>query len=142
MPRATRRPPATPPTAQSSRARTSKPRARCEARAGPAKLRRPAGCQTDGWQARRSTGTVSFSERNEIGKEPVGAGHARGELPEPRESGVDVMTLPVFGDQQTALERDLAGVITGQDRDEMFVPPVGKIQPALLDPTVEVGRRA
>src|SRR5664279_4129769 len=122
MQRAIRKPPAAPPTAQSSRARTDRRCASGGAREGPANRQRPEWGQAHGLRDRRAAGDGSSSERNEVGKKPVGARHARGELPEPRESGIDKMAFPVGGDQQTAFERSLTRIVAGEDRDKMFVP--------------------
>src|ERR1017187_9132893 len=43
---------------------------------------------------------ASFSERDQIGKQPVGARHACRELPEEHEAGIDEMTLAVLGNEQ------------------------------------------
>src|SRR4051812_39461434 len=53
---------------------------------------------------------------DQVGEESKGAGHARRQLPEERQAGVDEAALAVPGDEKAALARRLAGVAHGQRR--------------------------
>src|SRR5215475_9429587 len=121
---------ATPPRARTSRARTGRRPARCGSRAHPAHRR---------WVGR--TAGASLAERDQIGEEPIRAGHAFRELAKPREGRVHEIAFPVPCHEQPALERLLAWIVGGEDRGEALVPLIRKVEPALLHPTVEIGRR-
>ena len=47
----------------------------------------------------------------------------------------------MLGHQNAPFQRRFARIVAGQDRREMFVPLIGKINPALLHPAVEIGLR-
>src|SRR5688572_7658530 len=80
------------------------------------------------------------ASREEVREEPVRPRHAGGELPEERETGVDVSALTVTCDEEAAVERLLFGVAGAEDRRVSRVPRLGVVEAALLHPAVEVGR--
>src|SRR5207253_1018411 len=67
-----------------------------------------------------------------------GAGHAVGQLAEERVGVVDVSPLAVAGAQQATGKRRLAGIVGGKQRLEVRIPLTGKIQAALLHPSLEI----
>src|SRR4249920_3245376 len=101
----TRRSPRTrtirPPRARTSRRRTGRHRARCGTQGRRAARPR---------SARRGAARASLAQRDEIREQPVRAGDRFGELAEPRQAGIDDVSLAVPRHEQAALERRLAGV--------------------------------
>src|SRR4051812_29025402 len=81
-----------------------------------------------------------FAQRNEIREQTVSARHAGGKLTEKSESGVNVISLAVSGDEQPTLERRFTWIVEGENRREMrFVPRAGKIGAAFLNPVFKIG---
>src|SRR5437762_4268844 len=83
----------------------------------------------------------SLAQRHEIRKEAIRAEHAFGQLSKPGEARVHEIPLAVPRDEQPAAERAFAGIASGEDRSEALVPLVREVEPALLDPAVEIRRR-
>ena len=83
--------------------------------------------------------TSFLTEGNEVREEAIRSGHARGELPEKREAGVDVVAFAVLRHEHAAWQRRFAGIVHREDRREMIlVPTAGEIRAALLHPTLKV----
>ena len=78
-------------------------------------------------------------QRQQVREQPVGAGHARRQLPEEAQAGVHVGPLPDRGHQQSALQRRLARIVHLEQRPVLRVPGAGEVEPALLHPALPVG---
>src|SRR6185295_14223130 len=124
--------PVTTPTGRAPRSRAPGPRAR-RARRGRARARTRAVAVGD----RRRRASIAGSE--EVGEQPVGARHAGGQLPEERQSRVDVAAVAVLRDQQATEQGTLAGIGAAEDGRVLLAPALGVIEAALLHPAVEVG---
>src|SRR5690606_31550284 len=83
----------------------------------------------------------SSSAVDQVREQPVGAGHAGGQLTEEREPRVDEAPLAVLRDDERAVERTFARIGEPQDRRVALVPLRREVDAALLDPAREVGRR-
>lgn len=71
----------------------------------------------------------------------MGTGIAGRQLPEERESRVDIPALAVSGDEEAAAQRRLARIVHGQNGGVVgFVPLAGEIRTAFLNPILEIGR--
>ena len=80
-----------------------------------------------------------FPSETRFRKKPIGTRHARGQLPEERDSRVNVIALAVSRDEQAALQRGLARIAHGEKGDVMLlVPTARKIRAALLNPAGKI----
>src|SRR3989442_12024312 len=77
---------------------------------------------------------LSLAERKEVREEPICAGDAGRELPEEAQPGVHVCALAHRGDEQSTLERRLAGIVHLDERRVGGIPIVPEIQSPLLHP--------
>src|SRR6266550_6309775 len=74
---------------------------------------------------------LSLAERQEVREEPIGAGDASRELSEEAQPGVHVCALAHRGDEQSTLERRLAGIVHLDERRVGGIPIVREIQSPL-----------
>src|SRR5438034_301820 len=58
-----------------------------------------------------------LAKRQKVGKEPIGPRDPRRQLPEEAQPGIHVRTLAHRGDEQSTLERRLAGIVHLDERD-------------------------
>src|SRR5690242_1074379 len=129
MRRSGRTPRAGPQRGQTTRIRTGTRRARHGIRADRAARRRTAD---------QTVVDRSFTQGDEIGKQPIGSGHTLRKLPKPRKTGVDEIPLALPRHEQTAAEGRFPGIAERQDRRETLIPFIWEIQAALLHPAVEI----
>src|SRR5262249_33555651 len=89
---------------------------------------------------RTGGGSSSAAIGEQVREQPIRAGHARRQLPEEREAGVDERALAEPRDEEAALARRLAAVVHRQRGVVVRIPFACEIEPALLDPSLEVRR--
>src|SRR6476660_3205983 len=73
-----------------------------------------------------------------VRKDPVGARHARRQLPEPRVRGEDVNALSVRREKHPALQGLFARIVRFKHRLILRIPFGSEVEPALLHPVIEV----
>src|SRR5580704_787197 len=83
----------------------------------------------------------ALAQRDKVRKQSVSAGNARGQLSKPGQAGVNHVAAAVCSDQNPALERRFVWVFEREDRLEVLIPLIGKINASLLHPAIEVGPR-
>src|SRR6266550_5937443 len=59
---------------------------------------------------------LSLAKREEVRKQPIGAGHTRGQLSKEAQPGVKIRALADRGHEEPALKRRLAGIVQLDER--------------------------
>src|SRR5690349_11853845 len=129
MRKSRRTPRAGPQRGQSIRTRTGIRRATYGIQASRAARRRIAG---------QAAMDRSFTQGEEVRKQPIRSGHSFRKLPKPRKAGVHEIPLAIPPYEQAPSEGYLAWIAEGEDRREAFIPFIREIQTTLLNPSVEI----
>src|SRR6185437_16906140 len=77
----------------------------------------------------------------QIYEQPICPGNPRGKLPEKRQPGVDVDSLAIMRPNQTSQRVGFPGIVHGQHCFVSRVPLPPEVQPALLNPALEIRLR-
>src|SRR5947208_7824934 len=83
---------------------------------------------------------LSLAERQQVRKQPIRARDPRRQLPEEAQPGIPVPALAHRRDEQSTLERQLAGIVQLDERRVGGIPIVREIQSPLLHPATPVVR--